>query len=131
MKILVHTLLLLALGACCSAGPTAAEAAPRHAVRVEGRYYLLFRNEVLSPQDGTQLLGPEYARVLRRVEACPGVALRGTVIDDPCGLQDGDASALLPAGTTLHPVRGVPPGQGLAATHEGRFLVFGAWYPPD
>lgn len=129
MKVLSF-LLLLSLGACCC-GPLDSVSAPHDAVRMDGLYYLLYRDDPLDPQDGTQVLGPEQARVLRRVEGCAGVVVRAQDgIHDPCGLQDGDSN-LLAAQTPLHSVSGFASGQALGTTHEGRFLVFTAYFPPD
>jgi hypothetical protein len=67
---------------------------------------------------------------------CGGSTAKGVIhagsghIQDPCGFQDGD-SDLLPAGTTLHPVGGVPGGQRLGAVLEGRLLIFAIQFPPD
>ena len=128
MKALVF-LLLLTLGACCCG---VVEPDPEYVdvVRYDGRYYLLYRDEPLQPQDGGQTLGPEQTRVLRLVESCPGVALANPGIDDPCDLRDGDSNRL-PAQTPLHSVGDFHPGQVLGATHEGRYLLFAAYFPPD
>jgi hypothetical protein len=122
-------LLLLALAACGS--PAAPNPDAKHAVRVDGRYYLFFRDEALLPQDGGQLLGAEQTRVVRRVSGCAGVWVRtGGGVQDPCGLQDGESS-LLPAGTALHEVPPFHPGLTLGAVLDGRYLVFNAYFPPD
>jgi hypothetical protein len=107
---------LLPLGACCC-GVTTAEPRPVHAVRLGGWYYLLVEDRAANAQ-GAPVLGPEYARVLRRIE-CEGVIhTGGGQIQDPCGLQEGDSS-LLTAGTTLHPVGDIDPGQRLGAVLDG------------
>lgn len=122
-------LLLLALGACCCGVPTDTGPRPVHAIRLNQWFYLLIEDRPANTQ-GALVLGPEYARVARRID-CAGVVLRGNGhVQDPCGFQEGD-SDLLPAGTTLHPVDNVPAEQRLAAIHEGRLLIFGVHYPPD
>ena len=122
-------LLLLTLGACCC-GVVGPDPEYRDVVRYNGIYYLLSRDEPLQPQDGGQLLGPERTRVLRRVESCPGVELTDPGIHDPCDLRDGDSNRL-PAQTPLHDVPGFAPGQALGTTHDGRYLLFAAYFPPD
>jgi hypothetical protein len=118
---------LLALGACCC-GITEPQPQPVHAVRLDPWFYLLVEDR--SAVEGGAVLGPEYARVLRRID-CEGVIHAGNGrIEDPCGFRHGD-SDLLPAGTTLHPVDGVPGGQRLGAVLEGRLLIFVIRYPPD
>lgn len=120
-------LALLALGACCC-GLTESQPRPVHAVRLNQWFYLLVEDR--PAVESGPVLGPEYARVLRRIE-CHGVIHAGHGhIRDPCGFQDGD-SDLLPAGTTLHPVGDVPAGQRLAAVLEGRLLIFAVHFPPD
>lgn len=124
-------LLLLTLGACCC-GVVDSGPEPEYVdvVRYDGRYYLLYRDEPLQPQDAGQLLGPEHTRVLRRVESCAGVALANPGIVDTCGLRDGDSNRL-PAQTPLHSVGEFHPDQVLGATHDGRYLLFAAYFPPD
>jgi hypothetical protein len=124
-------LLLLTLGACCC-GVVDSTPEPEYVdvVRYDGRYYLLYRDEPLQPQDGGQLLGPEHTRVLRLVEDCPGVRLTDPGIDDSCDLRDGDSNRL-PAQTSLHSVGEFSPAQVLGATHDGRYLLFAAYFPPD
>lgn len=120
-------LALLALGACC--GVTSPEPQPVHAVRLGSWYYLQVQDRPANAPGGP-VLGPEYARVARRI-ACDGVIhTGGGQIEDPCGLQDGD-SDVLPAGTTLHPVDGIPGGQRVGAVLDGRLLVFAVHFPPD
>jgi hypothetical protein len=122
-------LALVALGACCCGPLTGTEPQPTHAVRLHEWYYLLVDDQPVPAQDGP-VLGPEYARVARRID-CNGVFHTGNGhIDDPCGFQEGD-SDLLPAGTTLHPVDGIPGGQRLGAVLDGRLLLFAIHYPPD
>ncbi|HEU0297820.1 MAG TPA: hypothetical protein VFR37_00155 [Longimicrobium sp.] len=127
MKHVVAVLALLSLGACCCGVPTDAEER-RHAVMVEGRYYLYFRDDAL-PAQGGPVLGAEHARVARQIP-CAGIIIRDPGIEDPCGFQDGDSS-LLAAGTTLHPVDGVPAGQRLGGVWGDRLFLFHAYYPPD
>lgn len=123
-------LLLFALGACCchpvdSTSPTA----PMHAVRLGAWYYLLVDERPLD-SPGTPALGPEYARVLRKIE-CEGVVHAGNGrIEDPCGFQHGD-SDILPAGTTLHPLGDIDPGQRVGAVQNGSLLTFAIHFPPD
>lgn len=122
-------LALLTLGACCCGVPTETAPPPVHAVRLGPWYYLLAEDRTAGAPGGP-VLGPEYARVLRRIE-CDGVIHTGNgAIEDPCGFQDGD-SDLLPAGTTLHPVDGIPGGQRVGAVVDGRLLVFVIRFPPD
>jgi hypothetical protein len=120
--------LLLALAGCD--GPVAPDHEVRDAVRLQGLYYVLTRDEPLQPQDAGQVLGPEHARVLRQVAGCDGVVLLDPGIGDPCGLRDGDSNRL-PAQTPLHAPPGVPAGQQVATAYGGRFLVFTAYFPPD
>lgn len=125
-RIPIH-LALLALGACCC-GITESQPQPVHAVRLDEWFYLLVEDRP-AVESGT-VLGPEYARVLRRID-CEGVIHAGNGrIQDPCGFQHGD-SDLLPAGTTLHPVGGIPGGQRVGAVLEGRLLIFAIQFPPD
>lgn len=124
---IVAALALLVLGACCCGPPTEPEQR-RHAVRLEGRYYLLASDEAFVPAAGAAL-GAEHARVERMID-CDGVIVRDAGIEDPCGFRDGD-SDVLPAGTTLHPVDDVPAGQRLAAVRDGRLMIFHAHFPPD
>ncbi len=122
-------LALLALGACCFGVPTTPEPQPVHALRLVSWFYLLAEDRPAHAPGGP-VLGPEYARVLRRID-CDGVLHTGNGhIQDPCGFQEGD-SDLLPAGTTLHPVGDVPGGQRLGAVLEGRLLIFAIHFPPD
>ncbi|HEX6369601.1 MAG TPA: hypothetical protein VF006_11845 [Longimicrobium sp.] len=122
-------LVLLALGACCCGPVTASEPQPVHAVRLDPWFYLLVSDQP-APAQGGAVLGPEYARVLRRID-CDGVIHTGSgQIQDPCGFRHGD-SDLLPAGTTLHPVDGIPGGQRLGAVVDGRLLIFAIAFPPD
>ncbi len=125
--VLLAVLALTSLGACCCGVPTETEER-RHAVMVEGRYYLYFRDDVMPPQGGP-VLGAEHARVARQIP-CAGIIMRDPGIEDPCGFQDGDSS-MLPAGTTLHPVDDVPAGQRLGAVWGGRLFLFNAFFPPD
>jgi hypothetical protein len=122
-------LALLALGACCCGVPTSAEPTPIHAVKLGSWYYLLVDDQpAVAP--GAPVLGPEFARVLRRIQ-CDGVIHLGDgQIQDPCGFQEGD-SDVLPAGTTLHPVDGIPGGQRVGAVLDGRLLIFAIRFPPD
>lgn len=121
-------LVLLALGACCCGPPTGSDPQPVHAVRLNQLYYLLVEDRPAG--EGAPVLGPEYARVLRKID-CEGVIHTGNGhIQDPCGFQEGD-SDLLPAGTTLHPVGDAPGGQRLGAALEGRLLIFAIHFPPD
>jgi hypothetical protein len=127
VRLVLAVLLASSLGACCCGPPT--EPNPRrHAVRLEGRYYLLF-SDTPAPTQGGPAMGAEYARVARQVP-CEGIILRTPAIEDPCDLQDGDSS-VLPAGTTLHPVDGLPAAQRLGAVSAGRLLLFHAYFPPD
>lgn len=98
-------------------------------MRLGGWYYLQVGD--LGPvAPGGPVLGPEYARVLRRIE-CDGVIHSGDgQIEDPCGFQDGD-SDVLPAGTPLHPVGDIPGGQRVGAVLDGRLPVFAIRFPPD
>lgn len=115
----------------CDDPPTEPLPNLRDVVRVDGTYYLLFRDEALLPQDGGQLLGPEQARVVRRVDGCGGVWVRrGGSVQDPCGLEDLESNRL-PAGTPLHQVPPFQPGQAVGTVLDGRYLVFNAYYPPD
>jgi hypothetical protein len=129
IPILLALLALLALGACCCGVTDPGAPPPVHAVRLDSWYYLLAEDRAADAPGGP-VLGPEYARVLRRVE-CDGVIHTGNgQIQDPCGLEDGD-SDLLPAGTTLHPVDGIPGGQRVGAVLDGRVLIFAIRFPPD
>lgn len=122
-------LALLALGACCCGVPTEAQPQPVHAVRLGAWYYLQVDDRPYTPQ-GRPVLGPEYARVLRRID-CAGVIHRGNgQIQDPCGFQDGD-SDVLPAGTPLHPLDDIHGGQRVGAVLDGRLLIFAVHFPPD
>lgn len=122
-------LALLALGACCCGVPTETTSQLVHAVRLGDWYYLQVDDRAAGAPGGP-VLGPEYARVLRRID-CDGVIHTGNgVIDDPCGFQEGD-SDLLPAGTTLHPMDGIPGGSRVAAVLNGRLLIFAIHFPPD
>ncbi|WP_420129744.1 hypothetical protein [Longimicrobium sp.] len=122
-------LALLALGACCCGVPTETAPQPVHAVRLGTWYYLLVEDRAADVPGGP-VLGPEYARVIRRIE-CGGVIHTGNgQIEDPCGFQDGD-SDVLPAGTTLHPVDAIPGGQRVGAVLDGRLLIFAIRFPPD
>lgn len=125
-RIVLVVLAGLSLGACCC-GPVTVEQR-RHAVRVEGVYYLLV-HEAAMPAQGGPVLGAEHTRVARQI-TCDGIVLREGIMDDPCGFQDGD-SDVLAAGATLHPVDGAPAGQRLGAVQDGRFLLFHPYYPPD
>lgn len=128
MKHLVLAVLaLFSLGACCCGVPTDT-GERRHAVMVEGRYYLYF-SDVPMPAQGGPVLGAEHARVARQI-SCAGIILRDQGIEDPCGFQDGDSS-MLPTGTTLHPVDDVPAKQRLGAVWDGRLFLFHAFFPPD
>lgn len=120
-------LALLGLGACCCGGPVDAERRI-HAVRLNGVYYLLVSEH---PVDSTTL-GPEYARVLRKVE-CEGLIWRSASgLDDPCDLRDGDSS-VLPAGTALYTMGtgNVPAHHRLAAVMDDRIHLFNLYFPPD
>ncbi len=122
-------LALLTLGACCCGVPTETTPQPVHAVRLGTWYYLLVEDRPANAQGGP-VLGPEYARVLRRID-CQGVVHSGRgQVQDPCGFQDGD-SDVLPVGTTLHPVDGISGGQRLGTVLDGRLLVFAIHFPPD
>lgn len=121
-------LALLALGACCCGPVTGSEPRPVHAVKLGGWYYLLLENRPAG--EGAPALGPEYARVLRKI-GCEGVIHTGSGhIQDACGFQEGD-SDLLPGGTTLHPVGDAPGGQRLGAVTDGRLLILGVYFPAD
>lgn len=121
-------LTLLALGACCC-GVTDPAPQPVHAVRLGSWYYLQVEDRAAGAPGGP-VLGAEYARVLRRIECSGVIHTGGGQIQDPCGFQDGD-SDVLPAGTTLHPVDGIPGGQRVGAVLDGRLLIFAIRFPPD
>jgi hypothetical protein len=125
--VVLAVLTMLSLGACCCGPPTASEER-RHAVMLDGRYYLYFHDQPM-PAQGGPVLGAEHARVARQIP-CSGVIMRNPGIEDPCGFQDGDSS-LLAAGTTLHPVDDVPAGQRLGAMWGGRLYLFNLYFPPD
>lgn len=126
-RVVLVVLTMLSLGACCCGPPTASEER-RHAVMLDGRYYLYFTDQPM-PAQGGPVLGAEHARVARQIP-CSGVIMRNPEIEDPCGFQNGDSS-LLAAGTTLHPVDDVPAGQRLGAVWGGRLFLFNAYFPPD
>ena len=128
MKRILSVVALLVLAACN--GERLVEPPPyRDAVRVEGRFYLLHDDRVLTAQDQAGL-GPDYALVARRL-ACSGVWVdRRGALRDECGMRDGDATDLQP-GTALRALHPDPAGQRLVAVREGRLLVFHAYFPPD
>lgn len=128
MKRILPILVLLLLAACNREGPM--EPPPyRDAVRVGGWYYLLSSDRPLAPEDEA-LLGPAYATVQFRVE-CAGVWVdEDGLLQDECGLRNGEATGL-EAGTVLRPLNPQPPEQRLAAVREGRLLVFHVYYPLD
>jgi hypothetical protein len=129
LKRILILLVSLALGACCCGVPTSSAPPPVHAIKLGAWFYLLVDDQPAMAQ-GAPVLGPEFARVLRRIP-CDGVIHLGNgQIQDPCGFQEGD-SDLLPAGTPLHPVGDISGGQRLAAVVDGRLLTFAIRFPPD
>ena len=122
-------LLLFSLGACCCGPVDSTGTGPVHAVRLGTWYYLLVDERPLD-EPGRPVLGPEYARVLRKFDSGGVVHAGDGVIEDPCGFRDGD-SDVLPAGTTLHPVGDIDPGQRVGAVQNGWLMIFAVRFPPD